>query len=108
MLQEINDTNFNQLVILSKSNKPILVDFWAPWCAPCKSLSILLEEIYTNEYKKKALFFKLNVDDNPKYSDRYKIRSIPTMIFFKDGKKKDMHIGVATKEDIREKLNKLI
>ncbi|WP_185873048.1 thioredoxin [Blattabacterium cuenoti] len=108
MLQEINDTNFDEFVILSKSNKPILVDFWAPWCAPCKSLSILLEEIFVNEYKTKALFFKLNVDNNPKYSDKYKIRSIPTMIFFKNGEQKDIHIGISSKEDIRYKLNKLI
>ncbi|WP_185869365.1 thioredoxin [Blattabacterium cuenoti] len=105
MLQEINDDNFEKL--LSESNKPILLDFWAPWCAPCRALSVLLEEIFT-EYKTKVLVMKLNVDNNPKASSKYGIRSIPTMIFFKNGEKKDMHIGIASKEDIRKKLDALI
>lgn len=107
MLQEISDENFDNLV-LSKNNKPILVDFWAPWCAPCRSLSVLLEEIFKNEYNKKALFFKINVDKNPKSSSKYGIRSIPTMIFFKNGEKKSSHIGMASKDEIRKKLDILI
>ncbi|WP_185858285.1 thioredoxin [Blattabacterium cuenoti] len=106
MLQEINDDNFDQ-VVLSKSKKPIIVDFWAPWCAPCRALYGVLEDVLT-EYHTKILVFKLNVDNNPKTSSKYGIRSIPTLIFFKNGEKQDVHIGMASKEDIRKKLDSLI
>ncbi|WP_185877142.1 thioredoxin [Blattabacterium cuenoti] len=108
MLQEINDNNFDQLVIFTKEIDSILVDFWAPWCAPCRSLAILLEEIFINEYKTKMLFFKINVDNNPKISSKYKIRSIPTIILFKNGEKKDVHVGIISKEDLRKKLDNII
>ncbi|WP_185873610.1 thioredoxin [Blattabacterium cuenoti] len=106
MIQEINDENFEK-VVLKSSKKPILVDFWAPWCAPCRNLSAILEDVCT-EYKGKALVVKLNVDKNTKISSQYGIRSIPTMLFFKNGEKKDMHIGVSSKEDIKNKLDSLI
>ncbi|WP_185857712.1 thioredoxin [Blattabacterium cuenoti] len=105
MLQEINDDNFEKLI--SESEKPILVDFWAPWCAPCRALSVLLEEIL-EEYHPKVSVVKLNVDNNPKTSYKYGIRSIPTMIFFKNGEKKDIHIGILSKEDIIKKLETLM
>ncbi|WP_185868290.1 thioredoxin [Blattabacterium cuenoti] len=107
MLQEINDNNFHELIIESHSNKPILVDFWAPWCTPCRTLSEVLEEIL-DEYKEKVLFFKLNVDKNPTVSSQYGIRSIPTIIFFKNGQKQNIHIGIASKKDIRNKINILL
>ncbi|WP_185864227.1 thioredoxin [Blattabacterium cuenoti] len=105
MLQEINDDSFDK--VISEYKKPILIDFWAPWCAPCRALSVILEEIY-KEFKSKFLVFKLNVDNNPKVSSKYGIRSIPTMIFFKNGEKKDIHVGVSSKEEIIKKLNDLI
>ncbi|WP_185872543.1 thioredoxin [Blattabacterium cuenoti] len=105
MIQEINDESFEKVII--SANKPIVVDFWAPWCAPCRTLSSILEDV-SNEYKDKVLVVKINVDKNPKISSRYGIRSIPTILFFKNREKIDMHIGVATKEEIRKKLDVLI
>ncbi|WP_185882205.1 thioredoxin [Blattabacterium cuenoti] len=105
MIQEINDESFEKFI--RSVNKPILVDFWAPWCAPCRTLSSILEDVY-NEYNNKVLVGKLNVDQNPKISSIYGIRSIPTIFFFKNRKKIDMHIGVATKEEIRKKLDVLM
>ncbi|WP_185850752.1 thioredoxin [Blattabacterium cuenoti] len=106
MIQEINDNNFDQLVILD-SSLPVLVDFWAPWCAPCRTLSNILEEILI-EYEGKVSILKLNVDKNEKTASKYGIRSIPTMFFFKNGIKKDSHIGISSKDEIVKKLNFLI
>ncbi|WP_185850130.1 thioredoxin [Blattabacterium cuenoti] len=105
MLQEINDETFDK--VISESDKPVLIDFWAPWCAPCRALSVILEEI-SKEFQNKVSVFKLNVDNNPKISSKYGIRSIPTMIFFKDGEKQDIHIGISSKEEIRKKLTALV
>lgn len=104
MLQEINDETFDK--VISESNKPVLIDFWAPWCAPCRALSVILEDI-SKEFQNKASVFKLNVDNNPKVSSKYGIRSIPTMIFFKNGEKKDIHIGISSKEEIIKRLTAL-
>ncbi|WP_185870816.1 thioredoxin [Blattabacterium cuenoti] len=105
MLQEINDETFDK--VISESDKPVLIDFWAPWCAPCRALSVILEEI-SKEFQNKVSVFKLNVDNNPKISSKYGIRSIPTMIFFKDGEKQDIHIGISSKEEIIKKLTALV
>ena len=105
MVKEITDKDFESLVLQSK--KPVLVDFWASWCGPCKTLTPVIDEI-SEEYDKKALIAKVNVDDNPETSSTYKIRSIPTFIFFKDGKEKDRKIGSTTKSTLTNQLDKLM
>lgn len=101
----INDNDFDENVL--KSNVPVLVDFWAPWCGPCRMLAPILEEI-AKEFEGKAKIYKMNVDENPKMSREYGIRSIPTMKLFKNGEMVDNVVGNVPKEAIVEKLEKLI
>jgi thioredoxin 1 len=99
---ELNDGNFDQMV-----NKPglMVVDFWAEWCAPCRFVSPVLDEL-ANEYAGKMVLGKLNVDLNPQVSARFMIRSIPTIMFFKDGKPVDTVIGALPKPMIETKIKK--
>nr|WP_265614230.1 thioredoxin [Bacteroidetes bacterium endosymbiont of Geopemphigus sp.] len=105
MAKEVTDKDFESLVL--KSDKPVLVDFWAPWCGPCRALSPVIDEI-SKEYDGKALIVKVNVDDNPETSSTYGIRSIPTLIFFKGGEEKDRKVGAASKKDLKKQLDKLM
>lgn len=98
----LNDNNFEQEVL--KSDKPVLVDFWAEWCAPCKMIAPILEEL-SLETKDKVKICKIDVDSNPQASMNYGIRSIPTLLIFKDGKAVDQIIGVVPKKIILEKLS---
>jgi thioredoxin 1 len=99
---ELNDGNFDQMV-----NKPglMVVDFWAEWCAPCRFVSPVLDEL-AKEYAGKMVLGKLNVDLNPQVSARFMIRSIPTIMFFKDGKPVDTVIGALPKPMIETKIKK--
>ncbi len=101
-LIEITDDNFETEVI--NSDLPVLIDFWAVWCGPCKMIAPIVEELAT-EYDGKAKIGKLDVDSNQQTSIKYGVRSIPTLLLFKDGELKDTIIGAVPKTNIVEKLN---
>jgi len=98
---ELTDDNFEQEVL--KSDVPVLVDFWAEWCAPCRAIAPAVEEI-AEEYQGKAKVGKLDVDNNPKVAVEYGIRSIPTLLVFKDGEIADQIIGAVPKAQLVAKL----
>jgi len=100
---EITDANFEELVL--KSDKPVLLDFWAEWCGPCRMVGPVVEEI-AKEYEGKAFVGKIDVDSNPQLSVRFGIRNIPALLFFKDGEVVDKQIGAVPKSVLAEKLIK--
>ena len=100
----VNDENFEQEVI--QSEQPVVVDFWAGWCAPCLMLGPTVEEI-ADEFKGRAKVAKLNVDEAPRSAQRYGVRSIPTLLFFRNGEVVDSSIGVVPKPVLAEKLTSL-
>ena len=100
-----NDSNFNQEVLGSEI--PVLIDFWAEWCAPCKLIVPIIEEI-SEEFAGKLKVGKLDVDNNPKVSMNYGIRSIPTLLIFKDGKPYDTIIGAVPRKVILDKILPLL
>ncbi len=90
-----------------KSGVPVLVDFWAPWCGPCRAIGPSIDQL-SQEYGGKAKVVKLNVDDEPEIEERYGVKSIPTLIFFKNGEVADTIIGALPKIKYKEKLDELI
>jgi thioredoxin 1 len=104
-LVHLNDANYEEQI--SKAGKPVLVDFWAPWCGPCKAIGPVIEEI-AETYKDRAVIAKINVDENQKAASTYGVRSIPTIILFKDGKVFDTVIGLVPKERLEEIINKAL
>ena len=101
---EINEANFETEVL--KSNQPVLADFWAEWCGPCKMLSPVLEEIAA-EQAERVKVVKVNVDNNPQLAARFGIQSIPTLLYFADGKVVHQTVGVVGKKAILDKLEGL-
>lgn len=105
MAQHITDAQFEQEVL--KSTVPVLVDFWAPWCGPCRVLGPIVEELAKENEGKSVKIVKLNIDENPNTASQYSVMSIPTMIFFKGGKPVDQMVGVQDKSVIQKKLDEL-
>lgn len=102
---EITDNNFENEVL--KSDKPVLIDFWAVWCGPCKLIAPIVEEL-ASEYDGKVKIGKLDVDNNQQTSIKFGVRSIPTLLLFKNGELKDTIIGAVPKKTIVEKLNSVL
>jgi|TARA_B110000971_G_scaffold218338_1_gene256930 thioredoxin 1 len=105
MALEITSANFEETVL--KSDKPVLVDFWAEWCGPCRMVGPIVDELH-NDYDGKAVVGKVNVDDQQEIAAQYGIRNIPTILFFKNGEMVDKNVGVAPKADLAKKIDALI
>jgi thioredoxin 1 len=101
---EINDANFDQEVL--KSGNPVLLDFWAEWCGPCKMIAPILDEIAA-EKSSAVKIGKVNVDNNQALSSRFQIRAIPTLLFFKNGEVKEQVVGMTSKKDLLTKIEAL-
>ena len=105
MAIEITDANFEELVV--NSDKPVMIDFWAVWCGPCRMIAPIVEEM-SGEYEGKAVIGKVDVDSNPNVAMKYGIRNIPTVLFVKNGEVADKQVGAAPKHVFTAKLDALI
>lgn len=105
MATEINESNFEQLV--TKSAVPVVLDFWAEWCGPCRMIGPSIEQL-AEEYAGKVLVGKVNVDENPGISGKYGIRNIPTILFIKNGEVVDKMVGAAPKTNIAAKIDAML
>lgn len=99
MVEQVSDSTFEASVL--KSDLPVMVDFWAPWCGPCRAMGPIVDEC-AEEYAGKLKVFKMNVDENPATPARFGIRAIPTLIIFKDGNAVEQHTGSMPKDQLRQ------
>jgi thioredoxin 1 len=104
-VQEITDANFETEVI--NSDLPVLIDFWAPWCAPCRAIGPVVDEL-SREFTGKLKVVKMNVDDNPLTPSRFGVRSIPNLLIFKSGQVKDQIVGAVPKQTFLTAINKIV
>jgi thioredoxin 1 len=102
---EIDDSSFDNEIL--QADKPALVDFWAPWCGPCKAIGPVIEDL-AGTYGEQVKFTKCNVDDNPVTPGKFGIKAIPTLIFFKDGKVVDQITGMVAKSKLEDSLKKVL
>lgn len=105
MVIEINDNNFEDEVL--KSDKPVLVDLWAPWCGPCRMVAPIIDKV-ASSYSDKFKFTKINIDENPKSPSQYGVMSIPTLLFFKNGKVVDTVIGAVPESTLKNKVEEVL
>ena len=104
-VQVVTDSSWNKLVIASET--PVLVEFWAPWCGPCRMIAPIIDEL-AKEYGGKIACYKINTDDCPNIATQYGIRSIPTVLFFKNGEKKESVIGAVPKSTLSATVDKYV
>ena len=104
MAMQITDANFQELL---QGNKPVVVDFWAEWCGPCRMIAPIVDEL-AEFYEDQVVIGKVNIDENEDLSIEYGIRSIPTLLFFKNGELVDKHIGAASKATLEDKIKALL
>ena len=105
MALEITDATFDKTVL--QSDKPVLVDFWAAWCGPCRMVGPIIDEL-SNEYEGKAVVGKVDIDSNQQYAAQFGVRNIPTVLVFKNGELVDRKVGVSSKNDYAQALDNLI
>ena len=105
MVTEVNDQSFENEVL--KCDIPVVVDFWAPWCGPCRMIAPVTEKL-SEEYADRVKFCKLNVDENPEMSQKYQVMSIPILLFFKDGQQVDRVLGAVPEAMIKPKVESLL
>lgn len=104
MVKEITDSNFAEVLA---EGKPVVVDFWAPWCGPCKMMLPIVEEL-SNEFDGQVIVGKLNVDENDALCAQFGIMNIPTMLFFKNGELANRHVGACRKQDLQQLIQSIL
>ena len=102
---DVNEENFEEIVV--NADKPVLVDFWAEWCGPCKMLTPTIDTI-SEEYNDRSVVVKVNIDEAPAIATKYGIRSIPSLLFFNNGEVSEQRVGAVSKEELTSVLDKLI
>ena len=105
MTQQVDDSNFDEVVL--KSDKPVIVDFWAEWCGPCRMIAPIIEDL-SKEYAGRLVVTKCDIDNSPGVAARFGIRNIPTVLFFKEGKVTDKQVGAVPKMNFVNKINAIL